>query len=186
MAKKQAKVVTADEKIAFLKAHRSKFSNASEANKLLQSKFGSGLIYGVISKALGLAPTTPRLLNKGKKKKAKQAKKRGPGRPKGSGKKRGPGRPKGTGKKRGPGRPKGSGKKRGPGRPRKSSVSSSTPEFVVVTPGRGRGWNISAFSTRDDAMGAANEALAKGTPADRVGIYTAISFSVKTAPTVSF
>jgi hypothetical protein len=69
------------------------------------------------------------------------AKKRGPGRPKGSvtkkrgpGRppkadaaaeapvKRGPGRPKGSGvKKRGPGRPKGSGvKKRGPGRPKGS------------------------------------------------------------------
>jgi hypothetical protein len=42
-------------------------------------------------------------------------KKRGPGRPKGSGKKK-PGRPKGSGKKK-PGRPKGTAK-RGPGRPK--------------------------------------------------------------------
>ena len=45
-------------------------------------------------------------------------KRRGPGRPRGSG--RGPGRPPGTGKKRGPGRPPGTGKKRGPGRPKGS------------------------------------------------------------------
>ena len=45
-------------------------------------------------------------------------KKRGLGRPKGSGKKK-PGRPKGSGKKK-PGRPKGSGK-RGPGRPKGSA-----------------------------------------------------------------
>ncbi|MBL8841106.1 MAG: hypothetical protein JNL90_06175 [Planctomycetes bacterium] len=44
-------------------------------------------------------------------------KRRGPGRPKGSG--RGPGRPKGSGRK--PGRPKGSG--RGPGRPPKSAAA---------------------------------------------------------------
>jgi hypothetical protein len=66
-------------------------------------------------------------------------KKRGPGRPKGSGKKK-PGRPKGSKKRRGPGRPKGSGKlkpgrpkatkKRGPGRPKGS---------VKGKPGRPKG-----------------------------------------------
>lgn len=57
-----------------------------------------------------------------------QPKKRGPGRPKGSGVKRGPGRPKGSGVKRGPGRPKGSGVKRGPGRPPKAKRGPGRPK----------------------------------------------------------
>ena len=58
----------------------------------------------------------------------RKPKKRGPGRPKGSGVKRGPGRPKGSGVKRGPGRPKGSGAKRGPGRPPKAKRGAGRPK----------------------------------------------------------
>ena len=74
------------------------------------------------------------------------SKKRGPGRPKGSGVKRGPGRPPKAAAaaeavvKRGPGRPKGSGAKRGPGRPPKAAAAAEA--VVKRGPGRPKGSSV--------------------------------------------
>ena len=159
---------SAAEKIAYLRANRKKFKTSSEANKLLQKKFGTGLIYGQISKALGLKRQTP-------VRKARKTAKRGPGRPPGSGlKKRGPGRPRGSGlKKRGPGRPRGRGKAR-----------TATPPFLVIVPGRGRSWVTTACASKDAAIECANAALARGTNQKKIGIYTPESYSVRSSPQI--
>ena len=149
--------ISPQKKIAFLRSKKSKWTTVHEANQLLVAKFGNGMFVPTLAAALGL------------KGKPKPAKKRGKAAKAG---RRGPGRPKG---KRGPGRPS---KKGGA---RRGAVGSTlTPGWVVVTPGPGRGWKFASFASQEDALRFANEALARGTSANRIGIYQTVHFAVAT------
>jgi hypothetical protein len=94
-----------------------------KSNKVVGILKESGMAEEVNTQDAAIAPAPRR---------GRPPKKRGPGRPKGSGKKK-PGRPKGSGKKGKPGRPKGSGK-RGPGRPKAKGKAKAKKK-----PGRPKG-----------------------------------------------
>lgn len=161
-AKKATEKVGKDVKMAFVAKNKSKFSSPKEANAALQKEFGSGLLLGHVAQAMGRKRKTP-------------AKKRGKvGRPLGSGS-GGSGSAAGAKK---PGR-------RGRRPAGVESGGTDAPAYIVATPGRGRGWNLTHCGSREEAIALANEALGRGVAASRVGIYAAEDFEVKSAPTVS-
>jgi hypothetical protein len=59
------------------------------------------------------------------------------------------------------------------------------PAWIVAVPGRGRSWQTTVYYSREDAVAAANEFLAAGKDAKKIGIYQAIDFQVQTQPTIS-
>jgi len=146
------------EKIAFLRKNRKNFKTASEANKVLQANFGTGLIYGVISKELGLKRQTPK-----PKSEAGGSKRGSAGRPRGSSRKT-------TAKS---------------GRTRRTSKSElRAPWMVVVFNGHGKTVSVSPYETKDDAVSAANVLLQSGTTGDRLGIFAGQEFSVVSTATI--
>jgi len=90
-------------------------------------------------------------------------------------KKRGPGRPKGSGRRRGPGRPPGSGR-RGPGRPPKATASG----MFLVKLGR----KLSLAASRDRVQSLIDKMVAAGQSLGRLKVYALTKVGVSTRVTI--